>query len=375
MAADPLAGELQQRIERDRAQMKTVQEKISRSKQRIRNLEAEEAAVVGELDWLNFQLNQSRRRLREILSEMEQIRAKIDTLKSKRQRLVQEIRRLETYAAARLVACYKLGELGVAPILFSAESFSDLWQRRDALERILAKDAKAWDNLQNQRERLDRVSERLAAEKLKQDRLCTRLKEEERAIAEKRIQRTNLLAQIRTQKNLTLASIASLKMAAKELDEAIRSLERKDRPPSDSAVLEPGAFPALKGSLSMPVSGELVALFGPYVNEKHYNIKNFRRGVNIKADLGTPVRAICNGQVIYADWFKGYGNIIIIDHGKHYYTLSAQLEQLFKKTGETVQTWEVIGTAGDTGPVNGPGLYFEIRHHGKPLDPLLWFKK
>ncbi len=368
-------SELQQKIEKGRARRKTVQEKISRGKQSIRKLETEEAAVMGELERLNLLLNQSRQRQKEILSEIEQIRPKIDTLNTKRQTLVKEIKRLETYAAGRLAACYKLGQLGIVPILFSAESFFDLWQRRDALARILANDAKVWDNLQNQKECLDTVSQRLAAEKLKQDRLWVRLKEEERAIAEKRIQRAELLAQIRTQKDLALASIASLKRAAKELDEAIRSLERKARPPSDSAMAEPGAFLALKGSLSMPVSGELVGRFGLYVDKGHYNIRSFKRGINIRADPGTPVRAVCNGQVIYADWFRGYGNIIVIDHGEHYYTLSAQLEQLFKKTGDTVQSREVIGTAGDTGTVSGPGLYFEIRHHGKPLNPLLWFKK
>ncbi|NVM20648.1 MAG: peptidoglycan DD-metalloendopeptidase family protein [Desulfobacterales bacterium] len=375
LAADTLPGQLQQRIKRDRAKMKTVQKEISRGKQRVHKLKAEEATVVGGFERLNLQLNRSRKRQREILSEIEQIRARVDTLGCNREGIAQEIRRLETYAAGRLVAYYKLGGLGVAPILFSAESFFDLWQRRDTLERILADDARVWDNLQNQMERLDRVSEMLADEELKQKRLLASLKKEERAIAKKRTQRAWLLTQIRNQKDLALASVASLKKAAKELDEAIRSLERKPRPPSDRAAPKPGVFLALKGTLSMPVSGDLVGLFGPYVSEKHYNIKNFRKGVNFRANLGTPVRAVCNGQVIYADWFTGYGNIIIIDHGGHYYTLSAQLEQLFKKPGDTVRDREVIGTAGDTGTVNGRGLYFEIRHYGKPLDPVQWFKK
>ncbi len=121
--------------------------------------------------------------------------------------------------------------------------------------------------------------------------------------------------------------------------------------------------------------GTLVGLFGPYVDENHYNIKSFRNGVNIGADLRSPVRAVCGGQIVYADWFRGYGNIVIIDHGEHYYTLSAQLEEPFKKSGDTVGAGEVIGTVGDTGTLIGPGLYFEIRHHGKPMDPVIWFKR
>ena len=115
--------------------------------------------------------------------------------------------------------------------------------------------------------------------------------------------------------------------------------------------------------------------FGYRRDQGAYNVTSFHSGVNIMADLGAPVRALCDGQVIYASWFKGYGNMMIIDHGEHYYTLSAQLEQLLKERGDMVQTGEVVGTVGDTATLSGPGLYFEIRHYGKPLDPVLWFKK
>ncbi|NVM56492.1 MAG: peptidoglycan DD-metalloendopeptidase family protein [Desulfobacterales bacterium] len=375
VVTDPVSSQLHQSIERERAQMKAVREKISRGKQHVRKLEAEEATVMGQLERLNLQLNQSQKRLRKIHAEIEELQARLGVLTGKHDRLVVEIQQLETYAARRLVASYKLGELGMAPILFSAESFFDLCQRREALQRILAKDAKEWDKLQTQKRRLRGLYQRLMADKLMHNRLCVRLKEEQSAIAEKRAGRAKLLTRIRSQKNLTFASIASLKKAARELDEAIGSLERRIKPPPASARREPGAFLALKGSLPMPAPGDLVGHFGAYVKENHYNIKTFRGGVNIRAGLGTPVRAVWKGHVIYADWLKGYGNIMILDHGDHYYTLSAQLDRLFKKTGDAVQAGEVLATVGDTGTIAGPGLYFEIRHHGKPLDPVLWFKK
>jgi septal ring factor EnvC (AmiA/AmiB activator) len=102
---------------------------------------------------------------------------------------------------------------------------------------------------------------------------------------------------------------------------------------------------------------------------------NFRSGIDISADRGEPVYAVFPGQVLYSSWFKGYGNMLIIDHGGHYYTVYAHVEEIFKQKGERVEDNEVIATVGDSGSLEGPGLYFEVRHHGKPLDPAKWIKK
>ena len=124
----------------------------------------------------------------------------------------------------------------------------------------------------------------------------------------------------------------------------------------------------------MPVKGKIVSLFGPYKNTK-FNVVNFRSGIVIKADRGEPIRSVCAGRTVYSSWFKGYGNMIIIDHGDNYYTVYAHVEEIFKKKGDMVETGEVIATVGDTGSMSGPRLHFEVRHHGKPLNPLNWIDK
>ena len=376
VTADPPATELEERRKSDEAQMKALRDRISKAEEKVQKLKADEASVAKELERLNQELNKSRRTLSNIRGEIDRLEQEIASLKANRKALGEEIQTFETYAAPRLVAFYKLGQLGIAPVLFSAESVLGLLQRRQSLERILEYDAKLWDELQSQKERLDVISQTLEAQKMSQDRLFLRSKNEEARITEKRTHRAKLLATIRADKDLTLASIESLKKAAKELDETIRSLQRDFKPPSASTQPLAKQFVALKGSLPLPVQGKITGRFGPYVLERgHYNIKSFRSGVNIKAPLDAPVRAVCGGQVIYAGWFKGYGNIIIIDHGEHYYTLSARLERLLKKKGDPVLAGETIGTFGDVASLTGSGLYFEIRHHGKPVDPMLWFKK
>jgi septal ring factor EnvC (AmiA/AmiB activator) len=371
----PLRSEVQDGIESKQVERRAVQDKLSAGKAQVRKLEAEETAALRDLDQLNLQLIQLRKRLRETRRQIDQLEKNIATSNTKRKSLAEDVQRLESYAVERLVAFYKLASLSIAPILFSADSILGLWQRQEALRRILEYDARVWNRLQGKKSNLETLSRELTTQKLQQDRLQLRLEDEKATLEGKRSERAKLLARIRADKKLTLASIESLKEAAKELDQAVRALENRPRSPLAGRGLEMVAFHALKGSLPRPLPGRLVGLFGPYIDQKHYNIKSFRSGVNIKADVDTPVRAVCKGRVVYADWFKGYSNMVIIDHGEHYYTLSAQLDEILKKTGDTVFAREVIGTVGDTGTLTGPGLYFEIRHHGKPLDPVVWFKK
>ena len=124
----------------------------------------------------------------------------------------------------------------------------------------------------------------------------------------------------------------------------------------------------------MPVKGKIVNLFGPHKNKK-LNVVNFQSGIEIKADRGEPIRAVFDGQILYATWFKGYGNMIIIDHGENYYTVYAHAEELFASKGDTIDRGDVVATVGDSGSMIGPSLHFEVRHHGKPVDPLKWINK
>ncbi|MFZ2632255.1 MAG: peptidoglycan DD-metalloendopeptidase family protein [Desulfosalsimonadaceae bacterium] len=133
-------------------------------------------------------------------------------------------------------------------------------------------------------------------------------------------------------------------------------------------------FSAHQGLLKMPVSGSIVSKFGKYI-EPHSGAVNFRNGIEIKTQQGTPVRAVFSGQTIFSSWLKGYGNVIIIAHGEHFHTVYAHVQEVFSAKGKPVEAGEVIATVGDSGSMSGPSLYFEIRHQGSPVDPLKWVNK
>jgi septal ring factor EnvC (AmiA/AmiB activator) len=95
-------------------------------------------------------------------------------------------------------------------------------------------------------------------------------------------------------------------------------------------------------------------------------------GVTFMAPKGQPVEAVFDGVVVYSDWLKEYGNVMIIDHGDHYHSLIAHAERLMKRVGDSVKRGEMVATVGSTGSSNTAQLYFEIRHHGKPVNPMEW---
>ena len=141
------------------------------------------------------------------------------------------------------------------------------------------------------------------------------------------------------------------------------------------AVPQPGqalsaSFSSLRGRLRLPVAGELTGRFGAPRGAAGTEAK----GVFIRAPEGRPVRAIAPGQVVYSDWMRGFGNLLIVDHGEAYLSIYANNESVLKQVGDLVATGETIATTGASGGNEETGLYFELRHLGKAFDPLRWVR-
>ena len=137
------------------------------------------------------------------------------------------------------------------------------------------------------------------------------------------------------------------------------------------AKVEPAQpFSKLRGSLRLPVSGELRGRFGAPRGASGLEAK----GVFIRAPEGEPVRAVARGQVVYADWMRGFGNLLIVDHGESYLSIYANNEALLKTVGDVVAAGDPVATTGASGGNEESGLYFELRHLGRPFDPLRWVR-
>jgi septal ring factor EnvC (AmiA/AmiB activator) len=145
-----------------------------------------------------------------------------------------------------------------------------------------------------------------------------------------------------------------------------RVLGRVEAVPEKSSQAE--AFSKQRGKLRLPVRGELTGRFGAPRGASGIEAK----GVFIRAPQGQPVRAVARGQVVYADWMRGFGNLLILDHGENYLSIYANNESLLRQVGDAVGVGDTIATTGSSGGNEETGLYFELRHLGRAFDPLRW---
>ena len=394
-------------------EVKKIERQIAQSKAEVKVFAKKESEIVDDLYEIEYVLNVSRKRQDLFKIDLNTIAEKNKRDEREAETLKGQIQKSEKYANKRLIALYKLSNLGHISLLTSADSAYDFFKRKMALERILNADEKILNRLTQSKMQLQNNLDRQKTQIEKKRLLEQKYLDQIDLMAKKRIQRTELLDYIRTKKKLKRTVVKNLKQAAQSLDRKIKALAKElaDKKQAKHERTKPvqakhertkpvqakhertkpvqakheraksvqakpitsKKFLDQKGLLMMPVKGKIVSRFGSYKNFT-YNVTNFRSGIDIQADKGEPIRAVCDGKILFANWFKGYGNMVIIDHNDNYYTVYAHIEDIFKKKGDAVETGEVVATVGDSGSLNGPELYFEVRHHGKPIDPLKWLK-
>ncbi len=351
-----------------------IRRKIQSHKAEVAAFTKKEKGIVNSLNDIDFALNAARKRRKAMEAESAQIDKEMASTELDINMLAEEFDENRVYAARRLVALYKLDRIGQINVLASAASIHELVQRQIVLGRILDNDRKVLMQLAKNQSELRRLLKEQQARKTAKASIQTTLKKEIGEMARKKARRQEILSDVRSQKSLQMAALANLKQSAEALDEKIKMLLLQQVQTEPTFNLPARPFAGLKGLLKMPVAGKIVSKFGQHKNRK-FNVVNFRGGIDIKADRGEPVRAVCAGDVVFANWFKGYGNMIIIDHGGGFHTVYANIEEMFKTVGEGAQTGEVVATVGDTGAITGGNLYFEIRQDSKPVDPLKWIAK
>ncbi len=367
---NPPSLSAEKRMSKAFAEAQVARRRIDEKEAEVVRFGREEITIINGLNELDRSLNRAAKGLSLLEKELADLSKKLDVNGRALAALKAEMEKEEVHVAGRLVALYKLNLTGKGGLLASAGTLHEMACRRRALKTILEADARLLSDYQEKLGKSERLQEALAARKTAKTELDAERRTQVRFIAQEKKKREGLLTGIRSRKKLGLAAIESLRLGAEKLDSAIRAMNVA------TAAEKSAPAPAAKhkGLLRLPVTGKIISTFGPSRDRK-FNVVTFHSGVNIRSDRGEPVQAVKAGKVLYANWFKGYGNMMIIDHGDSYYTLYAHAEELFKEKGDPVEAREVIATVGDTGSLEGPKLHFEVRHHGKPIDPLEWLNQ
>jgi len=283
----------------------------------------------------------------------------------------QRLRATERAMSLRAVALYKAGDLASVRMLFAAGGIREFLSRTSALRLLLTRDGELLERHRTQSVAFTAARERALGASEASEAAAAALRERERELAEERATKQRLIARLHDDRARARAALVELEKAARALEETLANL-RGAAPGPRTAFAGPG-FASLQHLLEPPVDAPIARGFGRVVDDEFFT-ETFRNGVEYDAAAGTPVRAVERGDVRFAGWFRGFGRIVILDHGDDFFSVSGHLSEMAVAVGDRVGRGDVIGAVGDTGSLSGPQLYFEIRRGAEALDPRDWLR-
>jgi septal ring factor EnvC (AmiA/AmiB activator) len=350
--------QLDKDISQKKKDLKDIKKEINLTKEKEKRIRGKESSILGTLHLLEVDLYQKEKELKQMETQLVQTQERLRQTKHQVVALSKGMESTKEELFFRLIALYKMGRIPTEGLLLTSQSYLDLLRIDKYLRVIIDYDARLVQTYRYQVVLKERYQDELTQDQIQWQRNISGIEKKKKEITKVSGEKRELLKSIQNQKVVYQKLIGELEDRSKELKTFIDKLEK------EKSLLAYGKLrnENFKGKLNPPVQGKVISLF----KEKGQN------GIEIKAPMGAEIRAVLSGKVLYADWFKGFGNIVIIDHGDHTFTVSGYCSELLKKPGDTVSQGEAIALVGSAGSLKGPCLYFEIRHHGKPQDPVEW---
>lgn len=344
------------------AEREAVREKLATQRAALALIESRKVSALEVLEMVEQRAATSSVRVKALERDLAVFRKRLAVAEQEdavtQEMLREQLRRL----SPRLWGMYRLMRRRPLEVLLSAKDFSAMVWRSRALRATLEEDLRLLRTVQ----RVSRLRRQSAAElrrlKGSLDVRLGFLREQEALARAQQAALEEVVGAIKGEAELARRMVRELEQADADLTRVIQDLNEG---PASSG------FGALKGKLPFPSPGVIEVGFGKVVNPR-FNTVTVQKGVDIRATAGTPVKAVAEGTVAYAGWMRGYGNLLILDHGGGYHTLVAHLASVAQEVGAQVAAGDVVGEVGDTGSLKGAYLYFEIRRAGQAVDPAPW---
>lgn len=271
-----------------------------------------------------------------------------------------------TLLRSRLSIIYKLGGQGLARILFSSSSSSQLERNLKILGIISKQDLHLIKDYSNSVQELEKRKQKLQIRWAHLQKVKRRIQTKEENLLAENQQKNKILQKIKNAQEIKIGQLSTLRKKSLEF------AGMKD----DSGLLDllfRPAFSEQMGRLPKPIEGQLVQGFGLMKDEVHHVVLS-HKGQFYSAPLGTLVKSIFTGRVAFAGDIEGFGKTLIVDHGDHYYSVYSHTRNLQVHEGDEVQQLQILAQSGRSGSGFGDGIYFEIRHFSEPADPKPWMK-
>jgi len=345
-----------------------VESEIKKKKEEKNALLKKEKSILVALEQSDHRIRAYQKDVAVLEGKIKKKEKELNYLSTSLNMLDQSIDERRALMTRRVRLLYREGSDGVLKVLIPSPGYPAFLKRLYYLRTIAAKEAEILSlfedeqtQLEEKNNQLDQMRQQWVIAKKPLDAKMQGMQEEEK-------RKRQILGLVRDERAYYDKAIEELDRSSAMLKDLVNKLEQERRRRLDT----PGTgFVRIKGHLTWPNEGAVVSLFG---RQKHPRFDTYimRKGIEIDASLEEAVRAVHEGVVVYANWFKGYGMIIILDHGDDYYSVYGHLSKLLVSVGEKAGREYTIGTVGETGLSEGKRLYFEIRHRGEPMDPLLW---
>ncbi|MGE3063517.1 MAG: murein hydrolase activator EnvC [bacterium] len=364
------------KIKENETKLSDIKRQLQLIKTKKDSLKAEETQTLLTLNRMDEEIYLTDLLIKQLEKRNTLLTLKVDTLSKEILSLEADLAKRREVLKVRVRDIYKRGKINTFELIFTAESFADLSQRVKYLSVIAKQDKRLYDkvkklqmlltqrmkDIKTSSEDLVKVKGEVEAEKSKLQNDIDTKKRFLKQLSSEQQKQTNIESELKRSEESLQYLINKLRVAQKKID--------KKRDVKEGSHY----FDKNRGKIIWPASGKIISGFGT-VRHPKYQTKTLNNGIDILVSIGDPIFAVYDGDVIYADKFLGYGNVIMIDHGNGYYTLYSHLSSIDVVINQPVLMGEVIGKGGDTGSLSGPMLHFEVRKDGKPLNPTNYLKK
>jgi septal ring factor EnvC (AmiA/AmiB activator) len=394
-----------------RGEQQDLKQQLGRLKRQLMASEASRTEAADALAASEAAISKTNRRLRELGDERAQVERQIESLQQRSRSVTADQSRQQAQLAETLRQHYRLtlrdplqaflaGD-NPADLARDAEYYGylsraasarigELQQRQTELEHLEEESKQKSDQLgkiaeDENKNRADLVAEQ-ARRKQSMERLSKQIATQRQSI-DKLERDEKRLAELIDQLSRVLAAQARRDAERDAARKARESAPKASRPPEPAPAPPPvrmpparpdaeppqdSQFAQMRGRLPMPVAGEIAGRFGTPRRVEGAGTAPTWKGIFIRAPAGTGVRAVAAGQVVFADWLRGFGNLMVIDHGEGFLSVYGNNESLLRNVGDRVAVGDVVAAVGNTGGIEQTGLYFELRFQGRPFDPLRW---
>ena len=367
---DPIS----EKIEQERKALEQLKGKIEEKRKRADEAEKKRESTLQGLQSLDKRLIRHRQDHQNIVKKLRKKDREIEDITGQLTAMRVSIQERRSAILARLRVQYMEGRFGYVKALLSADSYGDFQRRRQYLSAVSQKDYELLGTFRSDMAKMEEAERQRAEARAGMIAFKGTIERKLSDIRSLKKEKKSYLTKITREKDSYKRTLEELERSASRVDGLLRELEARRRALAVRPPPAPGAARGAKGSLPWPADGQVVSYFG---KQKHPTFNTYvqRKGIEIRTAEGSVIHAVMPGTVVYADWLKGYGLVIILDHANGFFSLYAHASKILAKVGEQVAEGRAIGETGDTGMIGENTLYFELREGAEPVDPMLWLAK